>query len=129
MGRHARAWNLGGVFDTSLSGRVRCSAQGQTAEQPFSAFGTVRVRQRGCTFRFVPPRGTGQGLLRGTIRGRHITLNGPAAPPSIPGFDIDRHVRLSRPRAHLARWGAETTVLVYRTSHTRQGSTARRSPR
>lgn len=61
---------FGGVFDTSLSGRVRCSAQGQTAEQPFSAFGTVRVRQRGCTFRFVPPRGTGQGLLPGDNQGQ-----------------------------------------------------------
>ena len=78
-----------GVFDTALSGLIRCSAQGQTAEQPLSAFGTSRVRQRGCTFRFVPPRGTGQrGFLRGTIRGRRIRLNR-SAPPSIPDFHID----------------------------------------
>ncbi len=84
-----RCVDFRGLFDASVSGLIRCEAEGESASQPFSAFGTTRVSQRGCSIRFVPPSGdVSSGSLRGTIRGRSIRLKKPA-PPSIPDFDID----------------------------------------
>jgi hypothetical protein len=103
--------DFGGLWDASLSGRVRCSAQGQSVEQPFAGFGTVTIRQRGCRFRFVPPDNdvTGADPLRGTIRGRNITLREPAV-PSIPDLEVEDFDFTGR--GHIRRGGDRAIIRI-----------------
>lgn len=82
--------NFRGQWDASVTGKLRCSALGQSESEPFAAMARVRIRQRGCSIRIVHP---GINLLRrlsvrGTIDGRRIQIQRPPT-PRIPNFQID----------------------------------------